>query len=201
MRLFLLFTCLFASLLARPAAAQTLANGELRVDCPTPEGLNRCVDFDASRSVDAAAGPQTYIWHLGDSTTLTGPKVSHCYARLANYRVVLDVRFDNTGELRPAERTFNVNLAEQGVLDFKVSSSSVHVGEPVQLDAISTGAPNCDNVPLLWDFRDGRQDTGRHITHTFTKPGTFQVLLYVQSDVKNPCFRAHCVSRLVEVSH
>ena len=75
-----------ASLLAGNARAQ-LPGDTLSVQCPPPKLLRQCVDFDASRALDPKAGPQTFIWHLGDGTTLTGLKVSYCYKELKNYEI------------------------------------------------------------------------------------------------------------------
>jgi hypothetical protein len=88
-------------------------------DCGPPILPQLCVDFDASRSVDSAAGPLVYRWQMGDSTTLTGLSVSHCYKRRARYRVVLDVLVPATGEVRPAEKTFEVDLLAQPVIYFR----------------------------------------------------------------------------------
>ena len=65
------------------------------------------------RSVDPGAGPLEYRWDMGDGTTLTGLTITHCYKVRAHYKVVLDVAVPATGEVRRAERTFEVDLTAQ----------------------------------------------------------------------------------------
>lgn len=187
-----------AALLACPAHAQQ-AGDTVSVACLAPKLPNHCVDFDATRSVDAGAGPQTYIWHMGDGTTLTGFKISHCYKELQDYTVTLDVQFANTGELRRAERTYPVKLANQELLNFTISATKVHIGDPVVFEVTEASLPACDNMRLTWDFRDGLQAGGHRATHSFRKTGVFPVRLSLRAYGPAPCTDSHCVSREVVV--
>jgi plastocyanin len=186
------------SLLAGTARAQQ-AGDTLSVQCPPPKLLRQCVDFDATRAFDPKVGPQTFIWHLGDGTTLTGPKVSYCYKELRNYLVTLDVQNNRTKEIRKAEKTYQVALAEQEVLDFTQSATRVHVGEMVTFEAPAAVLPACENVQLIWDYRDGLQGRGRKVTHSFRKPGTFYVRLSLRAYGPGTCPSSHCVSREIVV--
>jgi hypothetical protein len=94
------------SALALAGSAWHTAHAQAADDCGPPLLPQLCVDFDAHRSVDAAAGDLIYRWRMGDSTTLTGLTISHCYKRRARYQVVLDVLVPATGEVRQAEKTF-----------------------------------------------------------------------------------------------
>ena len=189
---------LLLGILARPAQAQ--APGDtVSVDCPRPQAPNHCVDFNAERSVDAKAGPQEYIWRMGDGTTLTGFKISHCYKELKNYTVEMDVRLTKTGEVRRKERTYQVKLADQELLDFTMSATKVHVGEPVVFESPDAILPACQNMRLTWDFRDGLLAGGRRATHSFRKAGVFQVRLSLRAYGSPPCTDSHCVSREITV--
>ena len=186
------------TLLAGTAHAQQPGD-TLSVQCPPPRLLRQCVDFDATRAANPKAGPQTFIWHLGDGTTLTGLKVSYCYPELKNYLVTLDVQNDRTKEIRKAEQTYQVVLADQEVLDFTQSATQVHVGEVVTFEAAAAMLPACGNVQLIWDYRDGLQGRGRKVTHSFRKPGTFAVRLSLRAFGPGTCPSSHCVSREVVV--
>jgi PKD repeat protein len=38
---------------------------------------------------------------------------------------------------------------------------------------------SCSEHKVSWDFGDGQQDTGNHVTHTFTLPGIYEVTMTV----------------------
>lgn len=168
-------------------------------DCGPPILPQMCVDFDASRSVDAVAGPLVYRWQMGDSTTLTGLTVSHCYKRRARYQVVLDVLVPATGEVRQAEKTFEVDLLAQPVINFTLPTATVHVGQPAAFDALDSGLPTCQNVLYIWDFRDGTTQQGRRIEHTFRKAGRYQLRLSLRGYGPGDCASSHCATQEVVV--
>ena len=193
------FALLLIILSAFAAPARAQRSDTSSTVCPAPHVVNRCVEFDARRSVDTLSGRQTYLWDMGDGTMLTGYSVSHCYTDFKDYTVRLDVRLEATGELRTGERTFTVPLQGQEVLDFTTSATQVRVGEPVVFEAPETILPNCQNLILTWDFRDGFLGSGHRVTHKFRKTGTFQVRLSVRAFGRAPCTDSHCVSRQVVV--
>ena len=167
--------------------------------CGPPLLPQLCVDFDASRSVDPQAGRLVYRWQMGDSTTLTGPTISHCYQRRRRYQVVLDVLVPATGEVRRAEKTFVVDLLAQPVVNFRLPPSPVHVGQAVAFDALDSGLPACQNTQYIWDFRDGLIQQGRRIEHTFRKPGRFAVRLSLRGYGPGSCADSHCATQEVVV--
>ncbi len=168
-------------------------------DCGPPILPQMCVDFDASRSVDPAIGPMVYRWRMGDSTTVTGLTISHCYKRRARYQVVLDVLIPATGEVREAEKTFTVDLLDQPVINFNLPSTTIHVGQAFAFDALDSGLPTCQNVLYIWDFRDGLTQQGKRIEHTFRKAGHYQVRLSLRGYGPGSCAASHCATQEVVV--
>ncbi|RZK62994.1 MAG: PKD domain-containing protein [Hymenobacter sp.] len=128
------------------ALAAQVAQAQGAADCGLPLLPQLCVDFDARRAVDPASGPVVYRWQMGDSTTLTGFTVSHCYKRRARYQVVLGVLLPATGEVRRAEKTFEVDLVTQPVINFSLPTKTIRVGEAVAFDTLDSGLPTCQNV-------------------------------------------------------
>lgn len=168
-------------------------------DCGPPLLPQMCVDFDARRSVDPQAGALVYRWQMGDSTTLTGPLISHCYKRRGRYQVVLDVLVPATGEVRRAEKTFEVDLLTQPVVNFRLPPTTVRVGQPVAFDALDSGLPTCQSIQYIWDFRDGLTQQGRRIEHTFRKAGRFAVRLSLRGYGPGSCADSHCATQEVVV--
>lgn len=191
-----------ATALALPAAgahAQATADTTAAV-CGPLQPAELCVDFDARRSVDAAAGPLEYRWNMGDGTTLTGLTVTHCYQTRARYQVVLDVVVPATGEVRRAEKTFDVDLTRKPVLNFSVGPTlKARVGQPVAFDALDSVLPDCQSVVVIWDFRDGYTQQGRRVEHSFRKAGRFPVRMSLRGYGPGACAASNCVSQEVIV--
>jgi len=182
------------------AHAQYPAADPSVVECGPVQPAELCVDFDASRSVDAGAGPLEYRWNMGDGTTLTGLTITHCYKTRDHYKVTLDVAVPATGEVRRAERTFDVDLTRKPVLNFSVGPAlKVRVGQPVAFDALDSVLPDCQSVVVVWDFRDGYTQQGRRAEHTFRKAGRFAVRMSLRGYGPGSCAASNCVSQEVVV--
>ena len=194
---FLFYLLLVLLLAARPASAQN-AGDTLSVACPLPRVVEMCVELDASRAVDSAAGPLTFRWDMGDGTQLTGPTVAHCYQQRRNYTVQLDVVDEATGEVRAAEKLIPVDFTQEIVLNFR-AADTVRVGQPFTFDALDSQLPLCENVVVLWDFRDGYVTNGRQVKHAFRRPGQYVVRMSLRGNGPDTCPASHCVSRPVVV--
>lgn len=181
----------------RPATAQQ-AGDTTSVACPPPRVPRLCVELDASRSVDPAAGPLTFRWDMGDGTTLSGPTVAHCYAARRRYTVRLDVVDEASGEVREAEKLLDVDFTQQTVVNFR-AADTVRVGQPVVFDAADSQLPACQNMVVIWDFRDGAIGTGPRYEHRFRRPGRYAVRMALRANGPGSCPDSHCVSRAVVV--
>ncbi|RPD50120.1 PKD domain-containing protein [Hymenobacter sediminis] len=176
------------------------AGDTLSVDCPLPRVVELCVELDASRAMDPGAGPLTFRWHMGDGTQLTGPTISHCYQERKLYTVQLDVVEEATGEVRRAEKLIPVDFTKEIVLNFRPTpSDTVKVGQPVVFDALDSQLPLCQNVVVLWDFRDGHVTNGRRVQHTFRRPGQYPIRMSLRGNGPDACPTSHCVSRMLVV--
>lgn len=195
--LLVLLSCV---LLAAPAAHAQNAGDTLSVDCPLPRVVELCVELDARRAVDPDAGALSFRWDMGDGTQLTGPTVSHCYQERKLYTVQLDVVEDATGEVRRAEKLIPVDFTKEIVLNFRATpTDTVKVGQPLTFDALDSQLPLCENVVVLWDFRDGYVTNGRRVQHTFRRPGQYPIRMSLRGNGPDTCPTSHCVSRTVVV--
>ena len=169
-------------------------------DCGPVQTANMCVDFDARRSVDPAAGPLEYRWNMGDGTTLTGLTITHCYAERRHYQVALSVVVVSTGEVRPDEKVYDIDLTKEAVLNFSIAPATViHVNQPVVFQSLNSVLPACQMVSTIWDFRDGFTQQGTRVEHTFHKPGRFQVRMSLRGFGDGQCSFSNCVSQEVVV--
>ncbi|WP_375436408.1 PKD domain-containing protein [uncultured Hymenobacter sp.] len=187
-------------LLGFQQSGQAQAAGDtVSATCPLPRVVELCVELDARASVDAAAGALTFRWQMGDGTTLTGPVISHCYTARNRYTVQLDVVDEKTGEVREAEKIIPVDFTQEVVLNFTAGSDTVRVGQPITFDAVDSQLPLCENVVVLWDFRDGVVSNGRRVQHSFRRPGQYAVRMALRGNGPNECPSSHCVGRIVTV--
>jgi hypothetical protein len=177
-----------------PPAADTASP-----DCAPPRVVDLCVELDASRSVDPDSGPLTYRWDMGDGTRLTGLKIEHCYKARKLYTVRLDVIEERTGEVRPEQKLIPVDFTREDVVTFNLPTDTVHVGQAVTFDAAESQLPQCENVVVLWDFRDGYVTNGRRVQHAFRRPGQYEIRMSLRANGPDPCPFSHCVSRLLIV--
>ena len=65
---------------------------------------------------------------------------------------------------------------------FTCSSTEPQVGETVKFDASNSSDPGGTIVRYEWDFGDGANGTGVTVTHTYTKPGDYSVVLKVYEE-------------------
>lgn len=170
------------------------------VSCPLPRVVELCVELDATQAVDPGAGPLTFRWSMGDGTQLTGASVAHCYQQRKLYTVQLDVLDEATGEVRVAEKLIPVDFTKEIVLNFRAGTTdTVRVGQLVAFDALDSQLPLCENVVVLWDFRDGYVTNGRRVEHSFRRPGLYPVRMSLRGNGPDPCPSSHCVSRTLVV--
>ena len=203
-RTFFLTLCNRALLLAALGLLASAAHAQQAGDttsgrCGPPQPAMLCVDLNGRASLDPAAGALTYRWLMGDGTTLTGPAISHCYKERKNYVVQLDVLVNATGEVRTGEKFIPVNLVEQDILDF-TAPAQVRVGETAAFTAPNAQLAACQNVRIIWDFRDGSGGQGRTAQHVYRRPGTYAVRFSMRGYGTDECVSGNCVTRSVVVT-
>ncbi|OGX85476.1 hypothetical protein BEN47_14815 [Hymenobacter lapidarius] len=93
----------------------------------------------------------------------------------------------------------SINLVQQNIVDFTALPSRVKVGESVAFTAPDAQLPACQNVQLLWDFRDGTLARGRTAQHIFRRPGKYLVRFSMRGYGSNDCIGSHCVTHEVVV--
>jgi len=138
------------------------------------------VVFNASGSYDPDGLITSYVWDFGDGniTIVTTRIVSHVYADVGNYTVVLDVT-DNDYLTNATSRT--VRVRAYPVADFIWSPSEPEVYKPATFDASSSIPDGGVIVSYEWDFGDGNITTGSDpiIVHNYSTFGYYTVTLNV----------------------
>lgn len=128
------------------------------------------------RFTDTSLGtPVTWSWTFGDGTAAAVPDPEKIWTVEGTYAVTLTVtNAEGTSSTQSAE----IRVAPEDVLlppnaDFTFSSDAIEVGETVTFENRTTGPTDS----ILWDFGDGTTSTDEVVTHTFERPGLFNVVL------------------------
>jgi PKD repeat protein len=155
---------------------------------PTPVNLNVPATFTGSATCDGApcTGTLTYAWNFGDGTTAQGQSVTKTFSTAGTHQVTLTVTPERGA---PGSTTLAVTVTASAAptASFVVSPTPVTVGVVTNFNATaSRAAAGRTIVDYNWNFGDGSAGIGgisaAVVTHTFTAPGTYVVVLIVRDD-------------------
>lgn len=143
------------------------------------------VEFDGSASYDPDGTIVSYDWDFGDGVVASGPTAAHTYAAIGTFTPRLTVT-DNDGYAGSAVTTIQViSPSEAPHAEFIFSPITGIFPCQITFDGGSSHDPDGTIVDYSWSFGDGSRSSGRVVTHTYTRWGTFFVSLTVtdNSDV------------------
>lgn len=142
--------------------------------------------FDASRSTDEDGHELTFSWDFGDGEKGRGSRVVHQYAEAGTYSAELVVT-DKSGHVGNSSlKQFNVLVNEPPVAVPGDDQVTVP-GAKVHFDGSESYDTDGKIRRYVWEFGDGTRAEGAETTHTYNKPGNFNVTLRVEDDSNSPC--------------
>ena len=124
----------------------------------------------------------TFTWDLDDgSSPVKGKKINHTFTERGSYNIKLIIS-DGDVETRETTRINVKNPPPVAILD--VSGDTVMEGENITFSAFDSYDNPSDNSSLefYWDFDDGTTGEGAQISHSFSLPGEYKVILEVMDD-------------------
>ena len=173
-----------------PPIAQASVNNE----APLP-GV--AVVFAATASYDLQGDIVTYHWEFGDGQTGTGEVVQHTYLQ-GNYYVVTLTVTDESGLTAQTHLGMNVQPGQSSCggddssacgSDFQPlaiitsryfsCTSNGQVGDAITLDGSASRPAQGAMISYHWDFGDGSTATGASVSHVYTTPWTYIIVLTV----------------------
>jgi len=135
--------------------------------------------FDASSSLGAITN---YTWNFGDGLAASGRVVSHAFAQGGTHTISLVVAVANGAT---ATEQVTVTLNRPPVASFVAACSRL----TCTFDGRASSDSDGTIVDYFWKFGDGTAadiggsgDTGKMISHTYSGPGAFSVLLTVRDN-------------------
>jgi PKD repeat protein len=138
----------------------------------TPNAGQEVQFTDTSRNVSSDA---TWLWEFGDGGRSTDRNPRHTFTERGTFTVKLTV----TNAAGPVSTSKAVAVNPRApIARFRFTpGSNVTTATSVRFDYVAvpgSGEPDT----LTWDFKDGTPtQTGRSVTHTFARAGTFDVTL------------------------
>ena len=127
--------------------------------------------------------PITYLWSFGDGTFSTLPNPSHVYSNVGVYDVSLTIISSN-GCIDT--NTFVV----PGMITTQPSPDAGFTGGPTPTSIfepwVNFSDQSIGSVSWFYSFGDGQVDTIPNPEHTFTSPGTFNVMQIVTNEYGCP---------------
>ena len=124
----------------------------------------------------------TYQWDCGDGSYADGSTVGHSYAQPGHYTVRLTAR-DKDGAQNVDTADVNVlpvpNQAPTAVINGPTKGL---VNESLTFNGGSSSDPDGAILNYNWDFGEGTTVNGLNVSHSYSSPGNYNVILTVTDD-------------------
>jgi PKD repeat protein len=141
--------------------------------------VGKPVTFDGSSSYDPEGEVLVYYsWYFSDGGNESGPVVTHTFAAVGQFTVVLQVE-DATGAWGYEELAFSVLAPVPPIAVVAYSPANPVVGEQVIFDGSWSIDPDGSIVTYIWQFGDGSIALGAQVVHSYTAAKTYGVRLIV----------------------
>jgi PKD repeat protein len=152
---------------------------------PQPVSVGVPTIFDGSTSQPGTNSAQitNYAWNFGDGQTGSGVSATHSFQGSGAFNVTLTVTNDR-GLTASASQSVSVGSSDPFTGDWVISPLNPVINFPVlfNADAVQT-SPGHQVTTFNWTFGDGAGGTGFQTQHTYTIPGTYNVILSVSDDL------------------
>ncbi len=140
------------------------------------------VKFDGSASHDFDGVVNRFTWDFGDGVTGGGDKPVHVYSQPGNYRILLTIEGDQSGQ---CDNT-NTDETHVKVVEAPVAKidgpSAVPVGAAAHFDASQSSGATGQIQTWRWNFGDGATAEGPTVDHVYRAAGAYVIRLAIETD-------------------
>lgn len=142
--------------------------------------------FDASNSSDADGNIVSYLWDFGKLGTDSGAKIKRRFSSPGKYTARLTIKDNSSASNSVNSEEIDIIINYPPIADAG-ENKFVAVNETVFLNASRSHDVDGSIISYYWDFDDGTYDYGNFVSHSYSKPGAYNVKLTVKdnSEVKN----------------
>lgn len=143
--------------------------------------IDETIIFDGESAYDEDGQIIEYIWHVGEDTQLSGQRIEHIFDEPGQYRIKLTVVDDAGVENSRASDEFLmiINDPPEPVAG---ADQRVAAHETVSFDGSESFDRDGEITAYHWKFGDGQTATGAQVSHAYTDPGRYTVVLTVTDD-------------------
>lgn len=137
--------------------------------------------FDASASADSDDPIISYAWNFGDGKKGSGKNPTHIYTQSGTYTVNLAVTDGSKTRTNRVEtqKTIRVNAPPVAAAGADIITAP---NKQITLDASASTDSDGSINSYTWQLSDGTSKTGKSISHSFKKSGTFFAKLTVRDN-------------------
>lgn len=155
-----------------------------KVSGPATGFRSSVLTWDGSGSSDANGDTLSYHWNFGDgsSLTTTTPTITHSYATLGSFRVMLTV---NDGETNSSAASVDVSIQNRPPIANAGGPYSGAKNAAIRFDGTASIDADGDPLTYTWNFGDGTTGSGTNPMHTYAASGTYTVTLTVNDGITN----------------
>ncbi|KJJ83848.1 PKD domain containing protein [Candidatus Omnitrophus magneticus] len=148
--------------------------GDMKNSC-----VNEKINFDASGSSDPDGDKLSYMWNFGDGVEQKGSdKITHAYSKGGLYNATVTVSDGKDSSCSTSIATTKVKVNTPPMAKFDVVRACC-AGMEQKFNATESSDPDGDRLTYLWDFGDGTTAEGAQVTHVYSTPGKYKVVLKV----------------------
>jgi PKD repeat protein len=154
---------------------------------PLRAGVNERINFSAALSYDPDGNVTKYFIDFGDGND-TGwtakPAIGYYYTAPGVYNATARVLDDEGALSGPAEPVTITVANALPVVNTSVSPSAGDIRTRFQFTvAASSHDPDGSIVAYSWRFGDGATESGSSVSHNYSRPGTYTVVLRATDDL------------------
>lgn len=146
-----------------------------------------------TRSSDADGDNLTYVWRLPNGKSVMGKSAVHRFTEVGEHVVKVEVS-DGTDTVE-ATQIIEVYEAEESATSFgqnrapMVQITGVNPGNTGDTNTKFSFFSNASDLDLdelvyEWNFGDGNDSTMKNVTHMYSDPGTYRVILRVSDGIE-----------------
>jgi immune inhibitor A len=133
--------------------------------------------LSAAINHSGGTAPYTYLWEVGEGTTLSTSSITHTYSLSGEYDVNVTVTDKNNDSASD-----NIMVSVQVPLEATASVSTSNLNATFSAE----GSGGFGQYTYSWDFGDGTQSsTLQNPTHTYTSAGTYNAILTMTDTMSN----------------
>lgn len=141
--------------------------------------------FSSARSYDPDGDRFTTTWNFGDGKTSTDNNPYHSYEKLGLYNVTLEL---NDG-ISKSSTVAKIPVVIEGSPTARVNipDTTICINTPITISGAKSSDPNGKIGAYSWDFGDQNTGLGESVTHLYTRPGVYNLVLTVIGSGSGTC--------------